>query len=192
MERPGAAAATAGAWSWVPWQRERGGLGSGVSQTLSGPKTTGRPPSRGHRPPPRASLPILSHSGGVAAASPLPSAPGAPSWERPVPGVRSLLPCAALGQVWQVALSGTEACPGLGQIGGQIGGGAQGAPVCRGVGRSQPSGAGTASYLDSAVRCYCLAWWRKMQINQLASLSVPRAVGVASTSWHLDQEARIF
>lgn len=40
-----------------------------------------------------------------------------------------------LAQICAVEPSGIEACPGLGLIGG----GAEGAPVCQGMGKGQPS-----------------------------------------------------
>lgn len=72
---------------------------------------------------------------------------GDPWRELPLLGVCQA--AVVLERICSVELSGSEACPGLGPTATEaIGGKVQCVPVYQGMGRSQPSEAGTASYLD--------------------------------------------
>lgn len=90
----------------------------------------------------------------------IPPAQRDPGWELPTRSVQAAVAGTALG--------GIEASLGLGPIGGVGWGGLGVRPFAKEWGGASPLRTGTVSCLDTAVR-YCLAWRRKMQINQPAS-----------------------
>lgn len=98
--------------------------------------------------------------GGIAAASPSHLPQRDPGWELPTRSVQAAVAGTALG--------GIEASLGLGLIGGVGWGGLRVRPFAKEWGGASPLRTGTVSCLDTAVG-YCLAWRRKMQINQPAS-----------------------
>lgn len=156
------------AWSRVARRWERRGLVASVSRVFSG---LGRPDSASFLAPSCLVVPpciFLPTIEGDCCLLSMPIFPRGP--------IRACQAAVVRKEVWLVEPRGLGACLGPDRT-------AAGEPLVAGLCSWKPARVGTASYLDSAVRC-CLAWRRKTRVNFLSTCRWP-GLPMVPSSWQL-------